>query len=782
MRMANRRQYETQFLLGAKVQSTFGKSFKTAQRNLGNLNKQANMSNKAFGGLNKTMKAVAGIAGGYIGFRAVTGFLKSSTQAFMNYEASMSEVKAVTGETGERFQELSELALDLGKKTSKTASEAAQAIKYMGLAGWDTTKIMGGLEPVLRLSEAANLDLGRTSDLATDSMSSLGLEVNQLPKYLDQLAQTSRRSNTNIDMLMEAMIAAGGTFRNLKTPLSEANSLIGILANRGKKGSEAGNALNSIIVNLTTGAGKAGTAMKKLNLSAFNSNGKFKGISNVLVELNSRLSTMTEKQRNTYLAMIGGKTQLDTLNALLDGVSKEYGELKNTVENADGALEDMALTMQDNFKGSITRLKSAVEGFQIEFMKNFGPVLRPVVERLSKSIINLTPSINKAIKHTSKFRPVAKKVVKAIKNIKRGVLDFRRSIQPALGRIKESWKRLSDWLESFKDRNHELVNEWKNNMKVFKEKGEEAFKAIGILLDGFSKWWDAHGDTIVSILSDICRLFGEIVGLGWDVAVGAIESIGKALAGDWKGAFHALEKATGKTFDNLQNIADIFKENKFLSGALNTYMPGFQGLLEGPKTYEDMQREAERAKQQGTIMDFIKNPNRDWFKFIVMGEVDKYVDGSHATGLKHVPKNGYIAELHKGERVLTKKEAEGYNKAMEISEVVQCVKQKLESVKIPRLPEVSQYIRQKLIPTDIAGPTDLTQGIKPENRVERFLNGLSENRKEGDIVFAPTYSIQGNADKEVIKEVNCLSFNEFKEYMRRYKQQQKRISFAGAGE
>jgi TP901 family phage tail tape measure protein len=330
----------------------------------------------------------------------ILGVGAAAAKIGMEFEKSMSEVSAVTGATGEEFKNLEKLAREMGAKTSKSAKDAADAIKYMGLAGWDTGQIMKGLEPVLRLSEAGNIDLGRASDLVTDSMSALGLSVEELGTYLDQMAQTSRKSNTNIDMLAEAMIVVGGTFKNLNTPLDEANALLGILANRGKKGSEAGTALNSILINLTSGAGQAGKAMKELGLSAFDSQGNFKGISNVLKELREKLSGMTEEQRNTYLAMIGGKTQIDTLNALLDGVGKEYDELRENIQDSNGALSDMAKTMQDNNLGALTRLKSALEEAALSIYDTLKPSIEAIIAKIQEWtdwFNNLSPEMKELI-------------------------------------------------------------------------------------------------------------------------------------------------------------------------------------------------------------------------------------------------------------------------------------------------------------------------------------------------------------------------------------------------
>ncbi|WP_075810617.1 phage tail tape measure protein [Clostridium perfringens] len=316
----------------------------------------------------------------------VVAFTGYALKATMNFEAAMSNVQAISGATGDDLIKLSDKAKEMGKSTSKSAKDAADGMSYMALAGWNTQQMLEGIEPVLRLSEAGNLDLGRASDLTTDSLSALGLQVSDLTRYLDICAQAQRKSNTTADMMMEAYIACGGTMKNLKVPLEESATYIGVLANRGLKGSEAGVALNSVLVNLTSGAGQAGKAMKKLGLNAFDSKGNFKGINVVLKELNTKLSKCTEEQRNTYLAMIGGKTQIDTLNALLAGTNEEYGTLHKSITDSNGALNEMAHTMQNNAYGNITKLKSQLEGLGIQVGEHLVPHINDFIEELSKLI------------------------------------------------------------------------------------------------------------------------------------------------------------------------------------------------------------------------------------------------------------------------------------------------------------------------------------------------------------------------------------------------------------
>lgn len=308
----------------------------------------------------------------------------------MDFEASMSKVKASSGATEEEMQTLEKAARDAGASTSKSASDAADALGYMALAGWDTKESIDGLMPVLRLSEAGNIDLARASSLVTDSMSALGLTTKDLPRYLDVVAQTARNSNTDIDQMAAAYIGVGGTLRGLRVPIEESSVALGMLANAGIKGSESGKALNSILVNLTAPAGRAKDALNDLGFTAFDSEGNFKGLEAVLFELKDELSGMTEEQRNMTLSMIGGKEHVKSLNALLNGLDDSYVGLKASVNDADGALDDMAKTMLDNNKGSLIELSSALEELSLKVYD----IMKPVIASVTSTVKGLVDWLN----------------------------------------------------------------------------------------------------------------------------------------------------------------------------------------------------------------------------------------------------------------------------------------------------------------------------------------------------------------------------------------------------
>ncbi|WP_421743872.1 phage tail tape measure protein [Clostridioides difficile] len=318
----------------------------------------------------------------------------AATKAGVNFDTSMSKLQATAGiadKSSVSFQKLQEKAQDLGARTSFSASEAADGLTYLALAGWDVETSLSRIEPVLRAAEAGGMDLALCSDLVTDSMSSAGIASQDFTKYLDITAQAQRKSNTSMQQMLEAYVTAGGMFKNLNMPLEQSAALIGILANRGTKASEAGNALISVFSNIIGENGRAGKALDALGISLYNSNGKQKDTIAVLKEMSSALGVtsdsttkLTEEERARFATMIGGKTQYDTLMKLLAGVNDEYDELEGSLKNSKGALMEVATTMKDNLGGAITNMKSALEGAGIKAFKAMEPVLASLIQKITE--------------------------------------------------------------------------------------------------------------------------------------------------------------------------------------------------------------------------------------------------------------------------------------------------------------------------------------------------------------------------------------------------------------
>lgn len=322
---------------------------------------------------------------------AVAAGTAATTNVGMEFTKSMSNVQALSGATADELAALKAAASDAGANTSKTASEAADALGYMALAGWDTEQMLTGLMPVLRASEAGAMDLASCSDLVTDSMSAMGIAVGDLQHYLDVCTKTQSSSNTSMEQLLQAYVVCGGMLKKLNVPLEESAALLGTLANRGIKGAEAGTALNSILVNLIGANKNAASAMKDMGVSAFDSQGRFIGLEKTLSLVQSKLDEYGDNtEKITQLeAKLGGKTQLDTLQALLSGVNEEYGSLNESLLDCNGSLEATAKTMQDNLSGDIVSLQSALEGVENTIYSSLETPFREAAQNVTREMRDL---------------------------------------------------------------------------------------------------------------------------------------------------------------------------------------------------------------------------------------------------------------------------------------------------------------------------------------------------------------------------------------------------------
>lgn len=352
-----------------------------------------------------------------------------SIKSSANFEKSMSKVKAISEATGDEFDKLSEKAKQMGASTSKSATESANALENMSLAGWNTQQKLTGLELILRESEVGEMDLATASKLTTDSMASMGIQVNDLGHYLDIVTQAQNSSNTSMQELLTAYVSCGGSLKNLNVSLEESSTLLGILANRGIKGSEAGTALNSIFVNLVGASSSANTAMTELGVSAWDAEGNFIGITKTLNLLNEALNSCTDEEKAMFEASIGGKTQLDTLQALLSGVSEEYDELNAKISDCNGTLLATAAIMQDNLAGDFTTLKSQLEAVGI----SIGDIITPQIRELVKTLTNILKGFNELDDGTKRLIISTVAFAAAIGPVTKGVGAISSSVGSAVG-------------------------------------------------------------------------------------------------------------------------------------------------------------------------------------------------------------------------------------------------------------------------------------------------------------------------------------------------------------
>ena len=317
---------------------------------------------------------------------AIVAFGAASVKTGMKFDASMSQVAATMGVTVDEIQDLRKYAMDMGATTAFSATEAADALNYMALAGYDAQTSMDMLPNVLNLAAAGSIDLAYASDMITDSQSALGLSLDETTELVDKMAMTASKSNTSVAQLGEAMLTVGGTAKNLSGGTTELATALGILADNGIKGAEGGTALRNIILSLTSPTDQAAQLMQQLGLQVFDTEGNMRSLNDIFTDLDGILGNMTQEEKMNVLSELFNKVDLKSANALLANTGDRFNELSGYIDQAKGSAEQMANTQLDNLAGDVTLLKSAFEGLQIEVSDKLSPALRVGVQGLTELI------------------------------------------------------------------------------------------------------------------------------------------------------------------------------------------------------------------------------------------------------------------------------------------------------------------------------------------------------------------------------------------------------------
>lgn len=330
-----------------------------------------------------------------------------------SFDDAMKQVAATMGITVEEIENgsksykiLEDAAKKCGEETKFSASESAQALNYLALAGYDAKKSAETLPKVLNLAAAGGMDLATASDMVTDAMAALGMETSELDKYIDEMAKTSQKSNTSVSQLGEATLTCAGTVKMANMSLETMNVELGVLANNGIKGAEGGTHLRNIILSLTSPSDKASEALKSLGISVLDSQGNVRDLNDIMTDFNTELDGLSDGKKTEIISTIFNKTDISAVNALIKGSGDEFANLKNQISNCDGAAADMADTMNSSLSGQATLLKSQLEGMGIQISQILMPVLKKIIDKISE-ILNWV----------SKLSPTAKTILVIISGI-----------------------------------------------------------------------------------------------------------------------------------------------------------------------------------------------------------------------------------------------------------------------------------------------------------------------------------------------------------------------------
>lgn len=401
--------------IGGKLDASLTSAVNSAQGMLDRLNGGSGKSgiSKVFSGIGKTVSGVAKASiaslGGIASSMAAVGTASVSTG--MDFESAMSDLAGTAGITksSEAFAQYQEAARQVGATTNKTATEAAEALKYMALAGWNVEDSTQALDDMVKLSSASGTDLARTSDLVTDSMGALGLTMNDYSGYMDMVARADSAANYSSAEFMETMIGAGGSARLLGIDLNELGTAAGILANNGTKGSEAGTALNGIFTRLAKQSKPVADALSSIGVSITDNDGNFLSFEQMLGNIKEGLAGVDDAEKRAQISanLFGTNYQseaqylLDSIgdNGAWDSLQTNLENARNGVDefgNAADTLNDRYKTATDNLQGDLDILKSSISDFGIEIYDSLvggeGTGIRGAVQEMTEIIGQLKES------------------------------------------------------------------------------------------------------------------------------------------------------------------------------------------------------------------------------------------------------------------------------------------------------------------------------------------------------------------------------------------------------
>lgn len=324
-------------------------------------------------GAGKKMMGVTTVIGG-VGVAAV--------KTAADFDSAMSQVAAVSGATGKDFDALRNKAREMGAKTKFSATEAAEAMNYMAMAGWKTEDMLDGIEGVMNLAAASGEDLATTSDIVTDALTAFGLSAKDSGHFADILAAASSNANTNVSMMGETFKYCAPIASALGFSAEDTAEAIGLMANAGIKSSQAGTALRTIMNNLAGDVKISGKAIGDVTIATTNADGSMRDLSDILADCRSAFGNLTESEKAQAAESLVGKNAMSGFLALMNAGQGDIDKLSSAIDNCDGSAEKMAMTMQDNLAGQLTILKSQLQELAISFGDILMPAIRSIVSKL----------------------------------------------------------------------------------------------------------------------------------------------------------------------------------------------------------------------------------------------------------------------------------------------------------------------------------------------------------------------------------------------------------------
>ena len=552
-----------------------------------------------------------------------------SVNSFQDFESMMSQVKAISGATGQEFDDLTAKAQEMGATTKFTATESAEAFNYMAMAGWKPQQMIDGISGIMSLAAASGEDLGTTSDIVTDALTAFGLQAGDAGHFADVLAQASANANTNVSMLGESFKYVAPVAGAMNYSVEDTSLALGLMANASIKGSMAGTALKTSLANMAAPTDSMAAAMDKYGISLTDSEGNMKSLRGVIDNLRGSLGGLSETEQTAAASTIFGKEAMAGMLAIINASEEDYNKLSTAIGNSKDAAEGMADTMLDNLKGSFTLMQSAIEGTENAFGKRLSPYLRDIAGGIADAMPGITDGIN----------AVMDVVDDKIAGVKRKITDMTSSDEwknaDLFGKIDIAWdsiiaKPFGNWVSGdgaqlissglgtlFSSAAAILPGGEKAGLTSWLSAGVLAKGAVAIAQKGKSvvETLSPIGDAISNIteaagsandVMDFASNLGSMIPMGAKVGLAAAgitaAIIGIKLAID-KYNETQLENSLEDHFGKIKLSADEVKDAA--AGILNQkYLTNVELALNEVQNADNLRAEAQKALESNDVLEF----------------------------------------------------------------------------------------------------------------------------------------------------------------------------------
>lgn len=501
-----------------------------------------------------------------------------------DFDSAMAEVQAISSATGDDFDLLRDKAKEMGAKTKFSASESAEAMKYMAMAGWKTEDMLNGIEGIMNLAAASGENLGSVSDIVTDALTAFGLQAKDSAHFSDVLAAASNNANTNVSMLGESFKYVAPVAGSLGFSVEDTSTALGLMANSGIKASAAGTALRTILTNMVKPTDQMQEAMDTLGFSMTNNEGNMKSLNQIMVDLRSGFDGLSESEQASVAAALAGKEGMSGLLAIVNTGEEDFNKLTNAINSADGTAQEMSDTMLNNLGGQLTILKSTLEGIAI----SFGDILMPAIQKITEKLQDFADWLNNLNEDQKKTIVTIATVVAAIGPVLLILGNLFKTISKISGAIQAFPSILSTITGVFKGIGTAIAGISAPLVAVI--------AAIGLLVAAFKHLWDTNEEfrnRVTAIWESVKNKFTEFgqgivdrlneLGFNFESITDVIKSVWEGfcnfLAPVFEGVFEKIAATLENALDILMGLFDVF--SGLFSGDWETFWNGIKEIFTG---------------------------------------------------------------------------------------------------------------------------------------------------------------------------------------------------------